>query len=370
MKHEISVPIANPASGVRVDWSLAFKVATALVVLFTIQNYVAPPAQRVPASLGTAFIIQAVTWYTWLALLPIIVAAVRRFRESDRPLAGQVPEQLMAAAGVSLLHGAMAGLGRWMTGVSTADDVVVAVTNFPIVNFASGFIRYWLIAAAYHVTAYHQEVRAREVAAARLQANLAEAKLENLQGKLQPHFLFNTLNSVLALIREDPRAAEQMVENLGELLRASLSMASSREITLGQELALLEKYTAIERVRFQERLRVELEVPESVRLAHVPQLLLQPLVENAIRHGLAAHEDAGLVRITAQRRNGRLQIQVMDDGVGRGEGGAAGLGIGLGTTRERLRHLYGDQQRLAIEPANPRGTIVTVELPWRAENES
>jgi two-component system, LytTR family, sensor kinase len=357
------------AGSLRVRWWPAFLVASTLVVLFTMQNLVAPPARLAAQTPGNLLLMQAATWYTWLPLLPLIVRTVRAARHDGKLRAIRLPLQLLSAAYITLLHGALAGVARWLTGVSSSPDLLVALVNFPIYDFASGFTHYCLVSAFYHVAAYHEEVRIREVAGARLAASLAQARLENLQRVLQPHFLFNTLNSVAELVREDPQKAEQMVENLAELLRASLTVGKSNEIPLEEELGLLEMYAAIERVRFQQRLRIEMDVPTSVRSARVPQLLLQPLVENAIRHGISRREGPGLVTVTAQRLNRSLRIQVIDDGVGPGETGVR-TGIGLGATRERLQQLYGRDQQLVIAAGVPSGTVVTVDLPWRSETDT
>src|SRR5262245_11366887 len=320
MSYEVSAERQGPAI-LRVRWWPAFLVATALAVLFAVQNYIAPPLRLGPQTPRDLLATQAATWYTWLPLLPLIVRTVLSARQDGRLRASRLPGQLLIAALITLLHGSLAGFARWLTGVSPSGDLLVAVTNFPIYDFASGFTRYCLIFAFYHLAAYHEEVRLRAVTAARLESSLAQAKLENLQRVLQPHFLFNTLNSIAELVREDPQTAEQMVENLAELLRASLATGKSNEISLAEELALLETYAAIERVRFQQRLRIETDVPLSVRIARVPQLLLQPLVENAIRHGISRRDGPGLVTVTAQRVEGSLRIQVIDDGVGPGENG-------------------------------------------------
>jgi LytS/YehU family sensor histidine kinase len=215
--------------------------------------------------------------------------------------------------------------------------------------------------------AYHRAVREQDLRAARLEVDLAEAKLASLEGRLRPHFLFNTLNTIGALIREDPGAAEVMLGQLSELLRASLRSDPTREVRLADELSLVEHYLSIQRVRFQERLRVSLDATESARQALVPQLLLQPLVENAVRHGIAPRESGGSVAVHADEANGRLRVIVEDDGVGMGNAPPAqsGSGLGLGGVQSRLAHLYGTDHRLDITPCSPSGTRITIEIPYR-----
>ncbi len=355
-----AIPAAPPFR-----WRAALWIACALVVLFTLQNYFAPPVLRRPLSLPGVFGLQLINWFTWLLLLPLIVRAVRRFRTRGRR---DLPVQFVVACGVVVLHGLIAGLARWLVGLSMSADLLVVLSTVPMVNFALSFTRYCLIAAALHAVTYYQDVRQRELLAARLEASLARAQLDNLQGKLQPHFLFNTLNSIAALIRDQPRVAEQTVGMIGELLRASLSVSDVPEVSLLRELSLLEKYVAIERLRFQDRLTITIDVPAPLHYARVPQFLLQPLVENAIRHGVGPREAPGSVHVSAESHDTRLRLRVEDDGLGiQTASPRNGSGIGLSATRERLRHLYGDRQRLEIAPGADGGTVVTIELPLQLE---
>ena len=226
--------------------------------------------------------------------------------------------------------------------------------------------------------------RERAVREARLAKGLAEARLAALEQRLHPHFLFNTLNAVAALIPGDPRTAQRMVEQLGELLRAALNAEPGREVPLAAELELLERYTAIELLRFPDRLRVDVRAGFEEREAFVPQMLLQPLVENAIRHGVAPRDAPGTVVVTAERCGGKLRLSVRDDGVGFGGAraalgrvnGAASVasaafgrpdvgGLGLAHTRERLAAVYASGFALDIAPNAPSGTVVTIDLPFR-----
>ena len=213
------------------------------------------------------------------------------------------------------------------------------------------------------------DVRRRELLRAeRLRADLAAAQLRALTLQLQPHFLFNALNAVGALIvTERNREAFEVVGRLGELLRALLAVEHREEVTLREELELAEAYLAIEQARLGERLRVSWEVDDGVRSAHVPPMLLQPLAENAIRHGVNRVPAGGQVVIAATKSGDRLVLEVRDDGAGPAapstEGTWAG-GVGLANTRQRLSHLYGDEHRLALERTDG-WTRVHVELPYR-----
>jgi len=358
-------PAAISSDPIRVSWRAAFLVATALVALWSLQLYFAPPAPRRQLPFITVALIQAVTWYTWLLLLPVMLRVVRRVRFVDGGWHKDLPVQLVAAAAIAFAHAELSAILRWLLGLSASSDLR-DVARSAIVTLASSFIRYWMIAGVYLAVSYFAELKQRELAAARLATSLAEARLESLRGKLHPHFLFNTLNSIAALVRENPPAAEEMIGTLSDLLRASLASADVHEITLAEELELVSKYASVEQVRFGDRLRIIVDAPAALNEALVPQLLLQPIVENAIRHGVAPREGPGTVRISGSSSNGRLQLVVEDDGIGIGathEG--SGHGIGLGATRERLQYTYGADHAIIVAPRQPSGTRVTIDLPLR-----
>lgn len=201
-----------------------------------------------------------------------------------------------------------------------------------------------------------------------LEVRLAHAELESLKHQLQPHFLFNALNAISALIPSDPRAAQRTVHGLGELLRLSLAQAGEQEVRLERELELLGHYVAIQRLRFQDRLTVRIDAAPSVRRAFVPNLLLQPLVENAIRHGIGPRAAGGAIAVEIAQAGPSLRIRVTDDGVGAQLDSGGDLpheGVGLGNTRARLQYLYGSHQQLRVSTAPKAGFIVDIEVPYR-----
>ncbi|HUM10288.1 MAG TPA: histidine kinase [Myxococcaceae bacterium] len=214
---------------------------------------------------------------------------------------------------------------------------------------------------AFHWYARYQE---RELRTAQLEASLQEAKLEALRSQLNPHFLFNALNSVSALMHRDVDAADAMLARIGELLRLTLASDGSQEIRLGEELELLDRYLDVERIRFAERLAVVMDVAPATLEARLPAFSLQPLVENAIHHGVASRDQGGRVTIVARRIDGRLQLRVADDGPGPGVLPPR-EGVGLRNTRARLHQLYGESQELQLRQPPGGGCEVTVELPWR-----
>lgn len=217
-----------------------------------------------------------------------------------------------------------------------------------------------------HATRYFLEAREREVQVARLSEQLSGARFAALQAQLNPHFLFNTLNTIAVLVRDnDQRGAVRIVEHLSEVLRRTLSRHRVNEVTLGEELELVKQYVAIEQARFSDRLRPEFRIADPLMSAAVPSFALQHLVENAIRHGIAKHPDAGFLLVTAERVDDMLEITVVNDGVSIDPNVPIPAGHGIENTRERLRALYGDSASLEISPRAEGGTIATLRLPYR-----
>jgi signal transduction histidine kinase len=220
----------------------------------------------------------------------------------------------------------------------------------------------WLFVGVAHALYYAARAGERERLAAQLQAQLTDARLSALSSQLNPHFLFNALNSIAELVHRDPQAADGMIVGLSALLRNSLESGSSQQVALEEELRLLGYYLHIERIRLGERLRVEWEIAPEAPAALVPPLLLQPLVENAVRHGISRRLTPGTIRVLACRDGDALCLEVHDDGAGQSAGG--GFGIGLGTTRQRLEALYGSDAALALQ-TTPEGTVARLRLPFR-----
>ncbi len=223
-----------------------------------------------------------------------------------------------------------------------------------------------LLAVAAGVMMLYKRDRDRELQASQLESKLTQAQLQILEMQLQPHFLFNTLNGIMVLIREDPETASLMIARLSEFLRLTLESAGAQEVTLRRELEFLDRYVQIERLRFGDRLTVEQDVPHELLDAMVPNLILQPLVENAIRHGVSKRRGQALISIGVTRDNGTLSIQVRDNGSGLPARGNADVkeGIGLSNTRARLRHLYGQKQRFELNSPPDGGVSVLLSLPF------
>ena len=332
---------------------------------------------------GGIFFWNLVAFYLWALLSPLIATLARRFpvdrQRWPRSLAVHVPASFLFTVAHLCLYVPL----YWIASgaVAAKSSNVPALFYFQLfANLPMKVAIYWLILIAIHALDYHRRLRAEEVTASELRAQLAQAQLRALKMQLHPHFLFNTLNSISALLHRDPEAADQMVARLGDFLRLTLENSGDQEVTLEQELEFLRCYLEIESVRFQDRLVVETEIDPQTLGARVPNLILQPLVENAIRHGISRQSTPGRLAIRARRDGDRLLMQVEDNGPGLAlvSDGAASAstktftrsfagGVGLANTRARLANLYGREQRIELSRAVPRGMIVTIEIPFLTE---
>jgi len=227
---------------------------------------------------------------------------------------------------------------------------------------------YWTIVCITWVISYYQQLRARERRTLELEARLMQASLQTLKAQLQPHFLFNTLNTIASFVRRKPLAAEDMIGSLSDLLRMNLEVAQQHEVPLWREIKFLDLYLDIQQIRFGERLQIQKEINPTALEVAVPTLILQPIVENSVLHGIEARETGGTILIRALRLGNSLRLEVRDDGEGLQGGQLAAIreGIGLSNTKSRLQELYGDAHRFLITPNADAGLTVTVELPWRA----
>jgi two-component sensor histidine kinase len=236
---------------------------------------------------------------------------------------------------------------------------------FIIAKLNNNIFFYGAVLAVAHVLNYHRQWRERELAASQLEAKLAQTQLQILKMQLHPHFLFNTLNAISALIHQDVELADRMIARLGDLLRTTLDNANQQEVPLGQELDFIQPYLEIEKARLGARLTVDLRIDPAVLDAQVPNLILQPLVENAIRHGVAPRPGPGRIQIQAGREDGFLHLEVADSGPGLEAPPEALKGIGLANTRARLEKLYGRNQRLDLAGGPDGGLRVVITIPYR-----
>ena len=313
--------------------------------------------------------------YPWVFTTPAVLWVVRRFPLVRHKL---LPRAVLhAVAGVLF---AVANFGVYAMALAVVDARLAQ--QLTLLELQLNLLIYVALVGLGHAIDYAQRFREREVRNSRLEAQLTRARLDLLKTQLHPHFLFNTLNAIAELIHEDAMRAEQMIADLSELLRQALDASVSDTVALTLELELLERYLAIERTRFEGRLNVIVDVPDDVRCAMVPYLLLQPLVENAIKYSMKNRVGPGAVRIHAEVRGGDLLVEVVDNGpgfaAGRGRGrgrdrdiggdgdggGSTHAGIGLGNTRERLRQRYGEAQQLTVDAGPDGGARVSLRIPF------
>jgi two-component system, LytTR family, sensor kinase len=346
------------------QWALIFAAWTLIVVTFSVQAYVFAVARGRPDSFWHEFLVAASDWYIWAALTPLVLFFCRRFRITSDNWLSSVSVHLAVGVVISLLQLAI------QVRLNYIINPGYKMTYWRVMYFFATFkghinlLTYWVIVALNHGFYYYEQSRARELAWSRMETDLANAQLQVLNMQLHPHFLFNTLNSISALISEDPQAARQMVLKLSDLLRASLNKIDLPAVPLQQELELLECYISIEQTRFKDRLVIEKEIAASALVCEVPTMILQPLVENAVRHGIGKHRQADCISIIAQRSNERLLLEVRNC-IGSMENGGPSptRGIGLANTRARLEQLYNGQHSFEIANREGGGVAVKLTLP-------
>jgi signal transduction histidine kinase len=319
-------------------------------------------------------------WETalWAALTPAVFWLAARFPPGRRNGLWRVP--LLLVVGVVLALGVNFAVSLVRTelleAVPRRGDVPLPIPSIRRFWFLNDFVVYLGVLAAgfarenfRRYEARHQEALRLRAEAAALQAQLAEAQVATLRMQLNPHFLFNTLHAISALVGRDPAGVRRMIARLSELLRSTLDDSGGAERTVEQELAFIRRYLEIMQVRFQGQLAVETVVEPAARDALVPTLILQPLVENAVKHGVGQRRGAGRIEVEARVVGDRVRLSVRDNGPGPGPrtdaAPGASTGIGLRNTEDRLRQMYGDDHRLAVEPAEEEGTRVVVEVPRR-----
>lgn len=316
-------------------------------------------------------------WALWPLLAPAVVWLAFRFPVERNALVRNVGVHLLACV---LMVGTIRAtfVAFRAAGDSFRQLRRLVSPEPPGFRTALDVLVYWSLVGVCEAIRNFRRSQERERRAAELEASLNRAKLQALRMQINPHFLFNTLNSISALVYVNPRAADEMLGDLSVLLRRSLDTMEEQEIPLAQELEFVGSYLAIEQKRFGDRLQLEQDVAHEVMTAMVPALILQPLVENAIRHGIEPRRGAGVIRIEARREEERLHLVVRDNGNGlpadwkkagrEGVGGNAGIeGIGLANTRARLEGLYGANQRFSVGNEEPQGCRVEIQIPLHFE---
>lgn len=304
-------------------------------------------------------------WYIWGALTPGMFWMDRRLSGKTRELSKRFLFHVPICFGWLIIF---ALINTLVTGLL---EGALPEINFSFVvnQFYWNLLIYWLIMGVYWAKNYYTDLKNQELKSSRLEKSLTEARLQALQDRLHPHFLFNALNTISAYMEKDVKTARRMVANLAELLRFSLDHTYKQKISLSQELSFLDSYLEIEQMRFKDQLSISKSIDPGTLEVQVPSFLLQPLAENAIRHGINPRNAPGQVDIQIKRQNGRLHLQVKDDGIGLPEDWeiANHAGLGLSNTMERLSEMYGSEHHFAIKNRpNGTGVVVNIELPFNS----
>jgi signal transduction histidine kinase len=330
--------------------------------LLTINNYVYPNIMGQPISWKEAARFPLITYSIWTLFTPLVLIFCERIRRLRlRPamwMAAHTAFAVVVLVIIAAIWIPFAEVGGDFANIPRASWHFLSILFWQSV--AWNLWMYWVIVGIFYGLDYYFGARDAQLRAARLEGQLAQAELGVLKSQLQPHFLFNTLNLVSSLIHTDVASADDMIGDLGALLRLSLESQSTQEVPLAEEMKALELYLNIQRLRFQDTLTVEIEIDPGTLDARVPHLILQPLVENAFRHGIAKRVGAGLLRIESRNGDGMLKLRVSDNGPGAAE--LESDGIGLSNTRARLEILYGKNATVNLRNS-PSGFSVELQFP-------
>jgi two-component system, LytTR family, sensor kinase len=351
--------------------------AAALAVLFTAQDLMRREITGAPLDWARTLATDALDWFAWAVFVPLVFSIGYRHRLDD---AGRrrynAAVWITLGIACSLAHASITGVALRAWGFLPANGPLAGapLRQFVVawVASATGFnvIIFSMIAGVFHATMYYRDLRARRARESALEGRLARAELNVLRMQLQPHFLFNALHTISSLVVSDPETAQRVVAALGDLLRSSLDHTAHHEVPLREELAFVERYIAIQQARFRQRLIVEHDVDPRTLDALVPSLVLQPLVENAIRHGIEPHAGGGRVVIRAAAAGNNLDLSVRDDGPNHANNGAhapaaagPGQGIGLTNIEARLMQLYGTTASFRTSRDEGGGFLAALSIP-------
>jgi two-component system, LytTR family, sensor kinase len=312
-------------------------------------------------------------WWSWGILVPGILALDHILPFSAQRILPRLITHLFLGPFVTVVYGYLAAALKALLGMAAWSRLSgTGILTEAVREMFWSMLVYCLIVGVWEAYLYHQRYVSSELQMERLERNFSEARLNALRMQLDPHFLFNALNTVSSQVEREPKLARRMIEHLGDLLRLSLNSRGVHEISLAEELAFLDHYLAIQNIRFGNALKIEMRIDPEVEDALVPSLFIQPLVENAIRHGISKRARGGSIILSAQRFEERLLIQVLDDGVGLPSGWSfeTHKGVGLSVTRERFAGLYpGDTSQFHVRRRGEGGTEVSISFPLHKRKE-
>lgn len=344
---------------------------SALGLFFAVQSVITYTSQGREVLWTAPLVYQLGYWYTWGLMAPIITWIVRR-NPLDDGRRGRSVTRLVAAAFIIapvqfVLASVIRTFGLYATSVIDADRMSASLDAIAGQVLTASFdsaLTYWMIVGVVYAFHYYRKLQTRELNTSRLEASLSAARLQNLRAQLRPHFLFNTLNSISALVTKDPVAAEKMLAQLSELLRMSQDGDGKRTVSLRSEMKFARHYLEIEQTRFEDRLRISIQYDPPLAEIQIPPIILQPLVENAVAHGIAPFEVPGTVDVQARLIDDQLELIVRDSGPGF-DPSSSGFrpGIGLSNTRRRLEQLFGDRFSMEFARPDEGGFEVRITLP-------
>ena len=349
----------------RVRLGLIWGIWTIVALFFSTQVYMMYYSENQPIPYAKAFFVQASACYLWALATPLVLWLARTYRIDrqnwHKKIVFHIGLSILLSSALIIIHFVMYMLIMGRTNRLTP----YWAFDYLYPNLDRWLLVYWFIFLMSHASNYYQSYREGELKASRLRTQLAQSQLEALKMQIHPHFLFNTLHSISALLNKDTEAARRMISRLGDFLRLTLENGGTMEVSLQQELEFLNGYLEIERIRFKDRLTTTIEIDPEVLDVQVPNLILQPIVENALRHAIA-RTNAGKVEITATPRNGSVRIEVKDNGPGIEETktvGRVSRGLGLANTQARLNGLYGSGARFELRNRTSGGLTVILEIP-------
>lgn len=368
----------------KINWrhfGVGFLVWTIVGLSFALRTYFYNQRMGMNISLVPLIISYLIDFYLWGLATPLIFLLCRRFPlERKRLLSHTLFHILSGAVFIFVIIIVSVPLNWYLSFIDPALLPTMAALFYKTITspimLHESLLTYWATVIVAHAFEYYREARERDAQAAQLAAQtarlseqLVQAQLSALKMQLHPHFLFNTLNSIASLLHKDAETAHRMIARLSDFLRMTLKNSETQSVSLDKELEFLDTYLEIEKIRFQDRLEVEMRIEPEALAAQVPNLILQPIVENAVRHGLANVASTGRLKISAGRVDGRVFIQIEDNGPGlngRRKRKTGGSGVGLANTRARLEQFYGADFSFEIaEKAESRGTIVSLEVPFK-----
>jgi two-component system LytT family sensor kinase len=351
-----------------VEWGVIFAFWSLFAIYMALQGHYDQQAVGQPITWALAFRSEFAYSYVWALLTPLILWLAKRFPVDHRGWYRTAPLHALACVVIVAIQKMVYVVLVPPSNPKWRPHDLASLVQVILITMDYGVLLYGIVLLIHYAVKYYVRYQEGRVRALQLESRLAQAQLQALKMQLQPHFLFNTLHSISTLVHEDPEAAETMIARLSELLRLSLENAGAQQVPLSTELEFVERYLEIEQIRFEDRLQIHFDIDPQTLDAPVPNLILQPLVENAIRHGFSGGS-GGRIEVRSHLVAGKLMLQVLDNGAGlRCERVPArsGPGLGLNNTRARLEAIYGKEHDFILRDASNGGVEAAILIPFPA----